>query len=112
MNFLHLNNVWNATFLLTLMKTIELYSWCSVWVEKEGIQIVENAIGSVQKKCQGIGKTFQITNAKIHDLDIENYENQWKDAMNRYALTIALMHSKCRVALMHDRMVYLNAFVE
>jgi hypothetical protein len=37
---------------------------------------------------------FQFTNDEIHNLDIEHYENQWKDAMNRYALTIALMHSK------------------
>jgi hypothetical protein len=74
MNFLLLNNVWTATFFLTLMNTTKLYSWCSVWVEKEGIQIVEQAIGSVWKMCQGIGQTFQFTNGEIHDLDIWHYE--------------------------------------
>jgi hypothetical protein len=37
---------------------------------------------------------FQFTNSEIHDLDIEHYVNQWKDAVNRYALRITLMHSK------------------
>jgi hypothetical protein len=35
--FLPLNKIGTATFFLTLMNTIELYSWCSVWVKKEGI---------------------------------------------------------------------------
>jgi hypothetical protein len=37
---------------------------------------------------------FQFTNGEIHDLDIEHYENQCKGALNRYALRVALMHSK------------------
>ena len=53
--FLPLNKTWTATFLLTLMNSTKLYSWCSVWVEKEGIQIIEKTIGSVWRMCQGIG---------------------------------------------------------
>jgi hypothetical protein len=60
MNFLLLNNIWTTTFLLTLMNTTKLYSWCSVRVEKEGIQIVEQAIGSVWIMCQGIGQTSNL----------------------------------------------------
>jgi hypothetical protein len=37
---------------------------------------------------------FQFTNGKIHDLDIENYENQWNDVVNKYAFRISLIHSK------------------
>jgi hypothetical protein len=37
---------------------------------------------------------FQFKNGEIHDLDIENYENKWKDEMNIYALRVTLMHSK------------------
>lgn len=76
------------------MNTTKLYYLCSVRVEKEGIQIVEQEIWSVWKTCQGIGQSFQFTNGKIHDLDIENSENQCKGAFNRYALRVALMHSK------------------
>jgi hypothetical protein len=56
MNFIPLNKTWTATFLLTLMNTIELYSWCSVRVEKEGIQIIEKTMGSVWRMCQDIDK--------------------------------------------------------
>ena len=35
--FLPLSKTWTATFLLTIMNTTQLYSWCSVRVEKEGI---------------------------------------------------------------------------
>jgi hypothetical protein len=80
-------------FSLKLMNTTKLYSWCSVWVEKEGIQIVEHAIGSVWRMWQDISHTFQFINGEIQDLDIEHYKNQWKDAMNRYALRVSLMHS-------------------
>jgi hypothetical protein len=88
MNFLLLNNIWTTTFLLTLMNTTELYSWRSVWVEKEGIQIIEKKIGSVWRMCQGIDKIFQFSNGEIHDLDIEHSEkkNRWKDVVNRYTL--------------------------
>jgi len=51
MKFLFLNNIRIATFFLTLMNTIELHSWCSVRVEKEGIKIVEKRIGSVWRVC-------------------------------------------------------------
>ena len=39
---------------------------------------------------------FQFINGEIHDLDIEHSEekNQRKYAVNRYALRVALMHSK------------------
>jgi hypothetical protein len=96
MNFLLLNNTWTATFFLTLMKTKELYYLCSVRVEKEDIQIIEKTIESVWK------------NVSRHWPDFPIY--QWWDtwiryrayAMNRYALTIALMH---------DIIVYLNALL-
>jgi len=52
---------WTATFLLTLKNTIELYSWYSVWVEKEGIQMVGKIIGSVWMMCPGIDQIFQFT---------------------------------------------------
>jgi hypothetical protein len=42
-----LNKTWTATFLLTLINTTELYSWCSVQVEKEGIQVIVKTMGSV-----------------------------------------------------------------
>jgi hypothetical protein len=45
--FLPLNKTWTATFLLTLMNSTELYSWRSVRVKKEGIQLIGNTIGSV-----------------------------------------------------------------
>ena len=57
-SFLRLNKTWVATFLLTLMNTIELYSWCSVWAENEGIQMVRQVIGSVWMMCRGIFQTF------------------------------------------------------
>jgi hypothetical protein len=50
-SFLPLNKTWTATFLLTLMNTTELYSWCSVRVEKEGIQLIGKTIGSVCGEC-------------------------------------------------------------
>ena len=56
MNFLLINNVWTATFLIKLMNIIELYSWCSVQVENEGIQIVEKEIGSVWKMCKALAR--------------------------------------------------------
>ena len=37
---------------------------------------------------------FQFTNGEMHELDIENHENQCKSDLNRYALRVALMHSK------------------
>jgi hypothetical protein len=42
-----LNKTWTATFLLTLINTTKLYSWCSVQVEKEGIQVIVKTMGSV-----------------------------------------------------------------
>jgi hypothetical protein len=75
MNFLLLNNIWTGTFFLTLMNTIELYSWCSVWVKKEGIQIIEQTIGSVENVSRN-WPDFQFTNGEIHELDIEHHENQ------------------------------------
>ena len=56
MQFLLLNKTWIGTIFLTLMNTTKSYSWCSVQVEKEGIQILEKTIGSVWGTCQGIGK--------------------------------------------------------
>ena len=44
--------------------------------------------------CQGIGQPFHFINGEIHDLDIEHYKFDWKDALNRYALRVALMPSK------------------
>jgi hypothetical protein len=61
MNFIFIINVWIETLLLALKSTTELYSWCSVRVEKEGIQMVEQAIRSVWMMCRGIGQTFQFT---------------------------------------------------
>jgi hypothetical protein len=55
-SFLPLNKTWTATFLLTLMNTTELYSWFSVRVEKEGIQLIGKTIGSVWRMCQHIGQ--------------------------------------------------------
>jgi hypothetical protein len=55
MNFLLIIYVWTETFLLTLKSTTKFYSWCSVWVEKEGIQMVEKVVGSVWMLCRGIG---------------------------------------------------------
>ena len=54
-SFLSLNKTWTATFLLTLMNTTKLYSWCSVQGEKEGIQLIGKTIGSVWRMCQQIG---------------------------------------------------------
>jgi hypothetical protein len=54
-SFLLLNKTWAATLLLTLMNTTELYSWCSVRVEKEGIQLIGKIIGSVWRIWQHIG---------------------------------------------------------
>jgi hypothetical protein len=59
-SFLPLNKTWAATFLLTLMNTIELYSWCSVRVEKEGIQLIRKTIGSVWRMCQHIGQNSNL----------------------------------------------------
>jgi hypothetical protein len=56
MSFLPLNKTWTATFFLTLMNTTELCSWCSVQVEKEGIQVIEKTMGSVWRMCQDIGQ--------------------------------------------------------
>ena len=42
-----LNKTWTVTFSLTLINTTELYSWCSVQVEKEGIQVIVKTMGSV-----------------------------------------------------------------
>ena len=53
--FLPLNKTWAATFLLTLMNTAELYSWCSVRVRKEGIQLIAKIIGSVWRMWQHVG---------------------------------------------------------
>jgi hypothetical protein len=53
--FLPLNKTWTATFLLTLMNTTKLYFWCSVRVEKEGIQLIGKTIGRVRGMCQDIG---------------------------------------------------------
>ena len=55
-SFLLLNKTWAATFLLALMNTTKLYSWCSVQVEKEGIQLIGKTIGSVWRMCQHIGQ--------------------------------------------------------
>jgi hypothetical protein len=49
--FLLLNKTMAATFLLTLVNTTKLYSWCSVQVEKEGIQLIGKIIGSVWRMC-------------------------------------------------------------
>jgi hypothetical protein len=57
-------NFWTTTVLLILVNTKKLYSWCSVRVEKEGIQIVEQEIGSVRRMCRGIVETFQFTMVK------------------------------------------------
>ena len=45
--FLPLNKTWTATFLLTLINTTKLYSWCSFQVKKEGIQVIVKIMGSV-----------------------------------------------------------------
>ena len=37
---------------------------------------------------------FQFNNGDIYDLDIKHSENQCKGVLNRYALRVALMHSK------------------
>jgi hypothetical protein len=58
MVFLLITNVWTTTFFPTLKSTTKFYSWCSVWDKKEGIQMVEKAIGSVWMMCRGIGQTF------------------------------------------------------
>ena len=47
MSFLPLNKTWTATFFLTLINTTELYSWCSVQVKREGIQVIGKTMGSV-----------------------------------------------------------------
>ena len=56
MKFLFLNNIWTETILLSLMNTIELHSWCSVWVEKEGIQIIEKTMVSEWRMFQDISQ--------------------------------------------------------
>jgi hypothetical protein len=53
MNFPLITNVWTATFLLTLKSTTKFHSCCSFQVEKEGIQMVKQVIGSVWMMCQG-----------------------------------------------------------
>jgi hypothetical protein len=58
--FLVLNKTWAATFLLTLMNTTKLYYWCSVQVEKEGIQLIGKTIGSVWRMCQHIGQNYNL----------------------------------------------------
>jgi hypothetical protein len=40
-----ITDVWTATSLSTLKSTKGLNSWCCVWVEEEGIQIVEQVMG-------------------------------------------------------------------
>jgi hypothetical protein len=67
--FLPLNKTWTATFFLTLMNTIELYYWCSVRVEKEGIQLIGKTIGSVWGMCQDSRHwpEFQLMDGEIHD---------------------------------------------
>jgi hypothetical protein len=52
--FLPLNKTWTSNFFLTLMNTTKLYSWCSVRVEKEGIQLIGKTIGSVWGMCEDI----------------------------------------------------------
>jgi hypothetical protein len=46
------------------MNTKKIYAWRSVWVEKEGIKIVEQTIGSVWRMCRGIDQTFQFTKVR------------------------------------------------
>jgi hypothetical protein len=55
-SFLLLNKTWATTLLLTLMNTTKLYSWCSVWIEKESIQLIGKIIGSVWRMWQHIGQ--------------------------------------------------------
>jgi hypothetical protein len=59
MVFLIIIDVWTVTFFPTLKSNEKIVFWCCVWVEKEGIQIVEHGIGSVWMICRGIGQTFQ-----------------------------------------------------
>jgi len=51
MNFLLIVNLWTTTFFLTLNTTTKFHYGCSVCVEKEGIQMVEQTIGSVWMIC-------------------------------------------------------------
>ena len=37
---------------------------------------------------------FQFMDGEIHDLDKDYFENQYKGALNKYALRIAIMHGK------------------
>jgi hypothetical protein len=59
-SFLILNKTWTATFFLILINTTKLYSWCSVWVKKEGIQLIGKTIGSVWGMCQDIGQNSNL----------------------------------------------------
>ena len=81
--FPSLNNAWIATFFLTLMHTTKLYSWCSVQVKYEGIQIIEKTMGSVWRMCQDIDQIFQFMDGEIHDLDKDHSENQCKGSLNK-----------------------------
>ena len=51
-----LSKTWTATFFLTLINTTKLYSWCSVQVGKEGIQLIGKIMGSVWRMWQHIGQ--------------------------------------------------------
>jgi hypothetical protein len=50
---LPLNKTRTEIFLITLMNTIELYSWCSVRVERKGFQLIgKTIVRSVWRMCQ------------------------------------------------------------
>ena len=93
MSFLPLNKTWTTTFFLTLINTTKLCSWCIVWVKKEVIQVIEKK-WEVCGECVKTLTIFPIMDGEIHDLDKDHSENQCKDALNRYALRVALMPSK------------------
>ena len=67
-SFLPLNKTWITTLFLTLMNTAQLYSWCSVRVEKEGIQFNN---WEDNRKCVENVSThwleFQLMDGEIHD---------------------------------------------
>jgi hypothetical protein len=60
MDFLPVIDVWSKNVLATLKRTKELYSQFCVWVEKEGIKMVEQEVGSIWIIFRSIGQTFQL----------------------------------------------------
>jgi hypothetical protein len=70
MVFLLIIDVWTATSLSTLKSTKGLYSWCCVWVEEEGIQMIKQVIGKSLDDVLRHWLDLPTHHGGIHDIDM------------------------------------------